>query len=228
MRHKWSDGLIFDLLRPMKRIIVLISLALLLISACLVYLAKEGISLRAATLIKPSIMKPPGDELAQAVVLRMFPEFNDSHILLWGLHAQFPPEKMIFDKIKEEYERVFKLKVNLLDNAENSTEEERQNCAKPCWWIVTPDKANELSRNSVVEKQLRPLARPYTNLTLIPFKKSTEVSDECLKEKRLSLECLKQVSIKEANRKIKTDEPHFFLKKYNTKDFFLFVQVTEN
>lgn len=54
----------------------LIAVALFIITACMVYLTTQGISLRLATLIKPSQIKS-AEEVSAALFMRLFPEINE-------------------------------------------------------------------------------------------------------------------------------------------------------
>lgn len=205
----------------------LIAVALVLITTCLIYLMSSQISLRPATLIKPSVADDDLKNVAQGVALRMFPEFQSSHYILWGIKPPLGDEEKLFVLIQQEYERIFHLKVQIIDNPDQVTEGDLQNCPKPCWLLIDKSHANELSRNEFIEKKLRPLARPYINLTLLPFDLGVKAPSHCLSEKRLSLECLISLSSEASERKIKTNHRYFFLKKYNEKDFFLFLQETK-
>ncbi|MNT70179.1 hypothetical protein D3C72_2085370 [compost metagenome] len=51
------------------------------------------------------------------------------------------------------------------------------------------------------------------------------MTQECDAQQRLHLDCLVPVSIREVQKKIKDPSKlHFFLRKYNERDYFLFVQ----
>jgi hypothetical protein len=208
------------LLGAMKRVILLISLGFLIITACMVFLLKKGISLRPAVLIKPSVIT---DRMAQGVVARMFPEFDAAHYIVWGVEPREDHQR-IFEELKKEYESLFHLNVNIMADAKNATQEQIKGCAKPCWVITTPENANELSVNPFIQEKIRPLQEPYSNISILPFNPDQPAPEHCLNEKRLSFLCLKSLAGPAAKRKIKTPQSYFFLKKYNHKDFFLFIQ----
>ena len=68
----------------MKKIILLIALAFFIITACMVYLLKTGISLAPAVLIKPSHYDSEPTVVA-AVVQRLFPQL--SQYKRWGVSS---------------------------------------------------------------------------------------------------------------------------------------------
>lgn len=211
----------------MKKLIWIISLGFLLISAAMIYLLKTGISLHMATLIKPSVAEADLKNVAQAVVFRMYPEFQSAHYVLWGTLPVAEDEERLFAAIKAEYERIFHLNVQLITEASSASAEDLRGCGKPCWIFTTKENANELTKNEFIEGKLRPLAAPYFNITLIPFVLGVKAPSHCLNEKRLTYECLTTLAMEASERKVKTKERYFFLKKYNDRDFFLFVQESK-
>jgi hypothetical protein len=208
----------------MKKLIVLLSLGFMIISGAMIYLLTNGISLHMATLIKPSVASSDLKNVAQALVLRMYPEFQSSHYILWGRLPEVEDEGALFLLIKEEYQRIFHRNVQLIPDASKSTIEELKSCASPCWIFTAKDRANELEPNEFINGYIKPLSQPYINVTIIPFATGVKAPAACLNEKRLKLECLTALAIEGAERKIKTSDRYFFLKKYNEKDFFLFIQ----
>lgn len=207
----------------MKRLIALISLGFLIISVCMVYLVKNGISLRPATLIKPSVAEKDLKNVAQGLLVRMYPEFEKSHYIVWGI-APGAETSQLLGMIQQDYEKMFHLNVHVLGGAETLSFEQIKDCAKPCWLLTTPEHANELNENSFITKTVRTQGHPYANVSMLSFALNEKAPEHCLREKRLTLPCLKSLSAQAAQRKIKTPERYFFLKKYNNNDFFLFLQ----
>ncbi|HEY8271505.1 MAG TPA: hypothetical protein VIG33_11505 [Pseudobdellovibrionaceae bacterium] len=208
----------------MKKITILLCLAFILISACMLYLVKVGVSLRSAPLIAASVISPDRQNIAEGVVFRLSPEFQNAHYVLWGFLPLSPESQKIFELLKAEYEKIFRQPVHVLANAETASAEEIRTCEKPCWLLLPMDKANELTPNELINLKIRPLGENYFNVTWVPFAKREQVSSHCMAEKRLTLECLRTLAIEESQKKMKPGAQYFFMKKYNEKDFFLFFQ----
>jgi hypothetical protein len=87
------------------------------------------------------------------------------------------------------------------------------------------DKANTLTPNAWIDEKIVPTQKNYLTLTVMPFNGDEMVSDFCDQQKRQTLECITPVSVREIHRKMKDPKQlYFFLRKYNERDFFLFVQ----
>lgn len=209
----------------MKNVVIAIVLSLAVISACIVYLLRTGISLRTAPLIQPSIMTDDKSNVASSLVLRLFQEFQNGHYIVWGVLPANEESNRVIEQAARQYEKKFHSKVHFIRDAEKENQEYIRACTKPCWLLVSQEKANQLQTNSFIENNLLALSKPYLSITIIPFHKNQPVSEECNNQKRLSLNCLISVSIRGVQRKMKDTQKHyFFLQKYNEKDFFLFIE----
>ncbi len=206
----------------MKKIVLILSIAFLLISACMIYLVKVGVSLRSAPIIDVSVISPDLHNIADGVVFRLSPEFQSAHYVIWGFLPQSEDSQKVLELLKAEYEKIFHTPVHLLEDAETASPEEIRSCAKPCWLLLPNKKANELTLNDFIDLKVRPLGLDYFNITWVPFSKVEDVPPYCIEEKRLTLGCLKALAIQEAAKKMKHGHQYFFMKKYNDKDFFLF------
>jgi hypothetical protein len=59
----------------------------------------------------------------------------------------------------------------------------------------------------------------------VPFYNNELVPDLCENQKRLTIDCLIPLSVRDVKKKIKDPtQLYFFLRKYNDRDYFLFVQ----
>lgn len=208
----------------MKKITVLLSLAFIVISACMIYLMKVGVSLRAAPIIDASAMTSDRQNIAEGVVYRLSPEFQNAHYVLWGFLPSSADSQKVFELLKAEYEKIFQQRVQVLENAEAASLEEIRACQKPCWLLLPREKANELASNEFISLKIRPLGAAYFNITWLPFSKREEIPPHCIEEKRLTLTCLRPLAIESSQKKMKPGAQYFFMKKYNEKDFFLFFQ----
>lgn len=209
----------------MKNIAAILAIAFLLISAMVIHLLRTGVSIRSAPIIRPSAITRGGANIAQGVVLRLAPELQNSHYVVWGVLPLTPPIKELMGMIQNEYEALQPNRVTVIEDALNASPDEIQKCLPSCWLFVPQDKAHEIGPNELIEKTIRPLKRFYTTITYVPFSKIPEPSAACIEQRNLSFECLKDLAIHEANRKMKdTKEKYFFMKKHLEHDFFLFIQ----
>lgn len=213
----------------MKKIAILLGFGLLFITACLIYLVKNGIALRTSPQIKPSIISADFHNVPQGVFLRTFPDLQNAHFLLWGVSYDSPEVQKTILGMKEIFEKEIGKSVQLLFVGPDLTAEFVKNCERPCWVIVGPQEAHELVENPFLEKYIRPVIEPrgesYLSITWIDFDKVEAVSTECDAQKFLHLDCLKTVSLREVQKKIKQpDQRYFFMRKYLDHDYFLFVQ----
>ncbi|MGZ3802692.1 MAG: hypothetical protein ACXVB4_00655 [Pseudobdellovibrionaceae bacterium] len=208
----------------MKKITLLLSLAFVLISACMLYLVKVGVSLRAAPIINASIISADRHNMAEGIVYRLSPEFQNAQYVLWGFLPFSQESQKVFELLKAEYEKIFHRPVHVLMEGEKASTEEIRACLKPCWILLPKEKANELLPNDFINLKIRPLAADYFKVTWISFSKREDVPQYCIEEKRLTPECLRVLGIEEAQKKMKSGAEYFFMKKYKENDFFLFFQ----
>lgn len=209
----------------MKRLTVLLILGFALIAACMIYLVKNGISLRSAPLISPSVMDDDMTNVGDALVSRLFPDLQTDHDMVLGLLPETDESRALLQKAAAAHERIFGRKPNLIADGERATDEELRTCEKSCWILVDRARANEMTPNDFIERRLKPLGRTYFTVTWVPFRPGAEVTTECLQEKRLTLDCIVPLSIHEARKKMRDpSKRYFFLRKYNESDHFLFTQ----
>ncbi|MFS4459233.1 hypothetical protein [Bdellovibrio sp. HCB2-146] len=210
----------------MKKIGFLLGGAFVIITVCMLYLVRKGISLRTAPLIKPTEISTDRHNIAEHLVLRLFPELQSNDIILWGILPENAESQALVQMAASDYERMFKTPVHFISNAESATLQDFQNCKKPCWILLAKDKANELTPNEFIDKNIQPLNRPYITLTLVNFTGAEEVTDACENQHRLHLDCLVPLSVRDAKKKMKDpNKLYFFLRKYNDRDYFLFTQT---
>lgn len=209
----------------MKKLTVLLAIGFALITACIIYLIKSGVSVRSSPLIRPSIASKELGNIAPALVLRLYTQFQNSDFIILGFPQDSKEAEKLLSELTQEFEKAFNRKVHTLPDAANLSREEISQCQKPCWLLLPPDQANQLGQNQFIDSHIDLLGQAYFNLTWIYFSRDTEVPEPCVEEKRLSFGCLAAVSVHEARRKIeKTDARYFFLRRYLDKDFFLFIE----
>lgn len=209
----------------MKKISVILGLAFVIVTFCMFYLVRNGVSLRSEPLIKPTEISTDHRNIAEHLMLRLFPELQQNHYILWGVLPETQESQRVLSYALEEYEKMFKVPVHMIRDGVNATDAELRACAKPCWVLLPTEQANELTPNELVEKKFHSMNLPFITLTWVNFDNTEKVTDECEAQQRLHLDCLIPVSIREVQKRIKDPSKlHFFLRKYNDRDYFLFVQ----
>lgn len=212
----------------MKKTVTLLVLAILIISGCVFYLVVKGIGLRSAPLIRPSIISPQYKNIPHSLVYRLFQEFQNSDFVIWGLSDDAKLNQQLTAEMQSEYEKIFNKSVSVIhmnDKTVDSAIQQIQLCRRPCWVFGPFDKANQLSENNFIQAHQQLFNDSYFTITLIKYHRNTNVNQRCEKQKRLDLECLTSLSIREVKRKIKLeDQKYFFLRKYNLNDYFLFIE----
>ncbi|MFZ3231441.1 MAG: hypothetical protein WA160_14635 [Pseudobdellovibrio sp.] len=202
----------------------LILAGLVVISVCIASLLKSGIALRAQMLIKPTQITAEKHTISKSVVLRLFPSFQQSYYVLWSL-AQTPESRITFNTIKEDYEKISRQSVGVIENFEQASYQQISQCPRPCWLISsTGADVNQLNSNETIEKLIKPLERSFVSVTWVPFKSGLEVPEACRLEKRLSFDCLKRISVNRSEKKLVKNQRSFFMNEYNEIDYFLFVE----
>ena len=209
----------------MKTIFAILTVCFTLITAMIIYITRAGVSIRTAPIIKPSAVSQDFHNVPFGIFLRLFPDFQQADYVIFGFPQNSPEAQTTLNLLKERYEKEFKTEVKILAEEEPKNLASVQNCLKPCWIFLPEAEANELSPNAWIQNNIHPTKRSYFTLTWIPFQRKVTVSELCEKEKRLDLECLKTVSVKEVERKMKDPNArYFFMRKYLDHDYFLFVE----
>lgn len=209
----------------MKKIGWLIGLALAIISACMIYLVITGVVLRSAPLIKPTLLKPDFSNAGHDVILRLYPDFANSHYVLLGLEPMNEERRAFLAALKSEGEKLLGKSVNIRENASAQSREDLASCEFPCWLILPEKNANELRPNPFITEKIVTLGRPYMSVSWIDFQRDEAVSEVCDHEKRLDLECLGPIGVREVARKLKQSSArYYFMRKYNDRDHFLFIE----
>lgn len=210
----------------MKTIIAILTVCFALITALIIYITRAGVSIRTAPIIKPSAVSQDFHNVPLGIFLRLFPDFQQADYVLFGFPQDSLEAQTTLKLLKDRYEKEFKTEVKLLIGTEPTTLAMIQQCTKPCWILLPEAEANELSANTWIQSNIHPTNRPYFTLTWIPFQRNVTVSEACEKEKRLDLSCLKTVSVKEVERKMKdSNARYFFMRKYLDRDYFLFIET---
>lgn len=178
-------------------------------------------------LIRPSIMDEKLDEVAQGVFYRLFPEFQNRDLVVIGVEASSERVTDFVHKLKNHVESFHKNQIEIF-NEEGllNSHEKLKNCSHACWIMTEAQSTSDIAPMPSVLELAGLNEKNRFTLTIFEFDSyNEEIIPACEKQKRLTLECLKNLAIKEAGRKMKEkDKKYFFLKQYNSRDYFLFFQ----
>lgn len=212
--------------QSMKKMWAFLTVGLLVISACMIYFVTHGVSMRTEPMIDPSIITVDHQNIADGLITRLFPELQNDAYILWGAPLDSAEFMTTLTITKKKYEERFGKNVTLLLAAEQRTTDEIKNCALPCWIVVDTKNANQLLTNDFIVKKMTPLNKSFFTLTWLPFTRNEAVPKECEEQKRIErLDCIRTLTVRDSLRRMKKqDQLYFFLRRYNEKDYFLFVQ----
>ncbi len=211
----------------MKTIVAILSVCFVLITACIMYLVRSGVVIRAQPYIRPTVVSTDFKNVPDQVFRRLFPDFQSIDYVVWGLDFNQAEDQQLLSTVKELYEKQFGRPVQLLMGVDKADRTAVQSCTRPCWIVVNPDEAHSLQPNAFIESSILPLQAPYFTLSRMSFDQAKEETPaECVPEKRLDAECLKWVSLVEEKKKIGRlgDQRYFLLRKYLDQDYFLLIQ----
>lgn len=213
----------------MKVITSIITIAVIIITVGVLYIIKSGVSIRTAPIIKPSVISANFNNVPEGLFLRLFPDFQQSHYVLFGIPQNSSEVQQTLLILKHRYEQEFKSQVHFIFDGLNASADEIRNCLKPCWIYLPENSAHGLATNEWLNQKIIPLNKIFFSLTWVYFSRTASVPEHCLSEKRLDFDCLKTVSVNEVIRKMKDSQSrYFFVRKYLDNDYFLFVEKTKN
>lgn len=209
----------------MKIISSLIATAFLVICVCMFLIFKNGVSIRTAPIIKPSPVGADLSNISQGIFLRLFPDLQQSRYVIWNISQNSEEVQKTLSLLKSRIENEMHLKITYIFDGSKATAQEIESCTQPCWIFFQEDAVNELSKNDWLESKIAPQTGGYFIISWVPFVRNLEVSQTCIEEKRLDLECLKHVSVHEVKKYMKdSTQRYFFMRKYLDHDYFLFVE----
>lgn len=209
----------------MKWLIAILAAGFVLISACVIYLVKTGVSLRSAPYIKPTVIQDDIGIIAEHISLRLFPDFQS--IDYWILEADPENKEWIenIQKLQGHYEKQFKRNITSLVDSDSLTSETVKACPSPCWIITGKNKAHSLQQKPHAATIIEGLGKDYRSLTWIYFNRHQVPSQKCVEEQRLTIGCLPIISVHELEKKMKDENKRYFLlRKYLDRDYFILVQ----
>jgi hypothetical protein len=209
----------------MNKVYISLGLAFSIIAACMIYLVIEGVSLRTEPIIKPSPIDDEYKNITFGVVHRMFPDLQGAEYVIWGLMPYTSEEAKILELLQAEHFVQLGLRPNIILINAKTTDDDIKNCAQPCWIVVDKNQASGLGENPILARIRGLRGEKYFSVTLQEFELDMKVPETCDTEKRLDFDCILPVSVREVRRRMKVDGPrYFFMRRYNEKDNFLFMQ----
>lgn len=207
----------------MKVISAILGLAFVIIAVCMFILIQRGVSLRTAPIIKHSILAEDEMNIATGVVLRLFPDFQQSDFVIWNLDQNSALVQKNLGIIKNRLEKELKKPISIIYDGLAASAEELKECVSPCWIYFKPDSVHKFDKNPFLT-DIQKLSPHFITISWNEFERDMTFTDECLHEQRLSLECIKEASVNEVRRKLKEPGRYFFMRKYLDQDYFLFVE----
>lgn len=211
----------------MKTFFILFGIFCVMASAIMIKLTHDGVSIRSAPIISPSPQGADYKNIAVSVVNRLFPDFQMSGYVVIGSPVQLKAGPIILNDLKINFEKQFQKTVTLLTDDGNLNSEKISACAQPCWILTSEVSANELSVENKIPQILDQMgSSKHFHITLVPYQSVPVPSAECVAEQRLSLNCLIPLSIHSVRKKFKDSSvAYFFMRKYQDRDYFLFIQT---
>jgi hypothetical protein len=198
-----------------KKIRVLLIVMILIITGCMLYLLSRGISLRTATLIKPSEMNSL-KQVAQALTVRLYPELQSKSWLIY----KASPESSRARELLVNF--LVDIKTTPLTNYEIKTSAE--DCMSHCLFINETEQSNEIYKKAFAEKLTMERSQIF-RLNVIEFDRTENFIEECDSMQRLDEKCIRSLAIRDSLRKMKDPtKKYFFLKKYNHNDYYIFLE----
>lgn len=220
MRQPWNFNQLSGHLPMMKKVTLGIFAMVLVIAGVMSSLVNRGISLRVATLIKPSEFYS-SKQVAIAMAARLFPELQSKKWLIYSINENSESKHSTIAR------EVF---VELLNETKNSPVGEYQvrvaedECDKHCVFLDETSQTQQIS-NELFAKRLDEEKSDVFRLSVSQFSPSEEFPAECETMQRLNEMCIRAISIRDSLRKMKDpSKKYFFLKKYNHNQYYLFFQ----
>lgn len=192
----------------------------LVIAGVMSSLVNRGISLRVATLIKPSEFYST-KQVAAALAARLFPELQSKKWLIYSIKENSENNQSTIAR------EVF---VELLKETQNSPVGEykvrvaEEECDKHCVFLDETLQTEKIF-NELFAKRLDEEKSDVFRLSVSQFSPNEEFPAECENMQRLNEKCIRAISIRDSLRKMKDpSKKYFFLKKYNHNQYYLFIQ----
>lgn len=199
----------------MTKVPIFLFMMLVMIAGFMMSLLNSGISLRVATLIKPSEISST-KQVAQALAIRLFPELQTKKWLIYSFENESPRAKELLVE--------FLAEVKKTPAGEYQVRVAGEECEKHCLFLdETPQ--NHETVQQIFSVKLEAEQSDVFRLKVGEFDLQEPFLQECDSMQRLDEQCIRAISIRDSRRKMKNpDQKYFFLKKYNHNQYYLFFQ----
>lgn len=185
----------------------------------MIYLIKNGISLRLEQVIDPTLETVGDREIAKAMISRLTPQFQPARYVLIGRDPSDPQSNILIENLVAEFERNFNKTPNVIRDLS-----EFETCESPCWIITDQHSAHQLAPNKFVEEKIAAQKVPFFSLTFMNFKRDIKVPGQCDVEKRVTEDCVTPLAVRAVRRKMKEEAHYFFVAGYSERDYFLLIE----
>lgn len=211
----------------MKKVTFGIIAMVLVIAAVMGSLVTRGISLRVATLIKPSEFYS-SKQVAAALAARLFPELQSKKWLIYSIKEDSIINNSTENNSSNSSPSAREILVELLEETKKSPVGEYQvrvaedECEKHCVFLDETSQTEKLY-NELFAKRLEEEKSDVFRLSVSEFSPNEPFPIECESMQRLNEKCIRAISIRDSLSKMKDPaKKYFFLKKYNHNQYYLF------
>jgi hypothetical protein len=196
----------------MKIIGATLAVAFLVIAGVMISLVRSGGALKPAGVIKPAEIGSDPNLIGRQIAVRLYPDFHAARHVLWRVEGG---NEVLVDIARTALANSRALTKPTLVDLRNSTQDD---CVDHCWYILEMD----VALPDGVGAKVKDL--PVAEVFIQYFDREEKVPESCNNEKILTAKCMLPVSVREVRRKIKTPAPHFFMQRYFSSQFFLFIE----
>jgi len=200
----------------MKIIGAVLAVAFLIIAGVLISLVRSGGALKPAGVIKPAEIGSDPGLIGKQIAVRLYPDFHAAQHVIWRLQGG---EEVLAEIARTALVNSRALAKPTLVDLRND-KEVQENCIEHCWYVIEIDRELPKSVSSKIKDT------PIAEIFIQYFDRNEKVPEACENEKILTTTCMRPVSVREVRRKIKTPAPHFFMQRYFSSQFFLFIEKT--
>jgi hypothetical protein len=205
----------------MKWMVAGFTLCSLIIAAVIFNLVTNGVALRSAGVIKPTLIGSDDRHIAKSLALRLFPDFQTYKNVVWvpepGLENRVDELLSLTRmKLKEEQTNLFP---EFIKASDVESKEPVPSSETYFWWQFPANWEPKL-------KSFKQILG-YENFVVIfisTFERNHNVPTKCEDIKILTHECLRDAAVREVRKKLKSSEPYFFMRRYQANEFYLFIE----
>ena len=152
----------------------------------------------------PTLLSVSEADIARALVGRLTAVFQPSRFIVLGFDKEDEQSERFVQALQSEFEKDFGKTVNLTSPEGNFAHE----CLAPCWILTSPGNSNQLQSSDLIDELNNTQEKFYT-ISILRFSRNAEVPAHCEKEKRITIDCVTPLAVREARRKFKEDSRVF-------------------